>query len=342
MIEESSLAEFKRELKLLGEDMSILLVEDDMVLLRQMKRIMQNFFSRVDTASNGIEALACTERRKYEIVITDLTMPFMNGITLSRELKNRDSKQIIFVVSAHNEGDKLIELINLGIDGFVLKPLNMKLLLELLKKRCQALYDEKMKLRLSKLLDSAYLELKERSRVLEETLHALSLVKDQEEGFGTQEMSAAEFLALHTEDAELFSEELLTLEEAFQLLLLRYKEQSPSQSIDEVCRILRGYSDVLERLEFFHLLAEQLLFISETLQEIEDKRALLEEMLIYFTEILDHFESFRREIFEYKTNKNIFSMVSLILRQIATMRSTLHFFGTKSATQTQQYDFIIS
>lgn len=342
MKKEELIEEYKKELQLLAQDMSILLVEDDTVLRQQMKKVLEHFFSRVDCAGNGIEALAATEQRKYEMIITDLTMPYMNGITLSKELKARDARQSIIVVSAHNESEKLIELINLGVDGFVLKPLNIAHLLELLKKHCEALHNEAMKLRYSRLLDAAYTELKERSCALEETLRALAQAKGMKDITQEQEMSAEEFLELHKEDSLSLNEVMLDLEESFHLLLLHYTQQKGAQNIAEVSRILRRYSEIFEGLEFFHLLAEQLSFIVEMLEEIEDKEMLFTEMLVYFTEILEHFESFRREIFQYKTSKNIFSMVSLMLRQISTMRSTLHFLVTKDATQTQQYDFIIA
>lgn len=307
MKREELIEEYKRELQLLAQDMSILLVEDDGVLRQQMKKVLAHFFSRVDCAGNGIEALAATERRKYEIIITDLTMPYMNGITLTKELKDRDRKQSIFVVSAHNESEKLIELINLGVDGFLLKPLNTAHLLELLKKHCEALYNEQMKLRYSRLLDAAYVELQERSCALEETLKALAQAKGMKDLTQEQQMSAQEFLELHKEDSDSLSEELLGLEESFHLLLLHYTQQKAPQNIDEVSRILSAYSEIFERLEFFHLLAEQLSFVVEMLRDIDDKEMLFKEMLVYFTEILEHLESFRREIFQYKTSKNIFS-----------------------------------
>jgi YesN/AraC family two-component response regulator len=335
MKKETLIETYKQELQAVGQNMSILLVEDDLVLQSQMKKILLHFFARIDCANNGVEALTFYERRKYEIIITDLTMPVMNGIELAKEIKERDKTQSIFVASAHNESEKLIELINIGIDGFVLKPLNIALLLELLQKKCEALYNAKMKSYYSNLLDVTHEELKERNRVLEETLNTLAELKEKKEIRYEKVMSASEFLALHLEDATAINEELHLLEESFNYLLLGYGESKSHECLAEVSRIFKGYSGVLERLEFFHLLSQQIESVCESLEEMEQNERLLSKMMVHFTELFDQFELFRKEIFEYKSKTNIFLMVSKMLRQIAKMRSQLHILKNETATKAQ-------
>lgn len=141
MSKEELIAEYKKEMQESAKNINILLVDDDVILQGQMKKILGHFFARIDCAQNGVDALALYERRRYDIIITDLKMPLVGGVALAKEIKSRDREQSLFVVSAHNDSEKLIELINIGVDGFFLKPLSIITLLDMLKKRCQALYE---------------------------------------------------------------------------------------------------------------------------------------------------------------------------------------------------------
>ena len=70
----------------------------------------------------------------YDIVITDINMPVMSGVKLSREIKASNKKQVIIVISAHDEAKYLLDLINMGVDNFVLKPLDIGQFLGVLHK----------------------------------------------------------------------------------------------------------------------------------------------------------------------------------------------------------------
>jgi YesN/AraC family two-component response regulator len=336
MKREELIERYKKEMQRLGVEMSIMLVEDDLTLQAQMKKVLLHFFSRIDTADNGVEALKLYERRKYDIIITDLTMPFMNGIEVAREIKERDKTQSVFVVSAHNESEKLIELINIGVDGFVLKPLNIAHLLELLKKKSQALYDEKMKKHYSKLLDITHEELKERNRVLEETLRAFAEFQEEKEMEHEKVVSMQEFLALEIEDTPLINEELHVLEESFNFLLLSFHEYKNEERLIEVSKIFEGYSAVLERLGSFHLFAQQLNLLCEIFGKTQDKERVITTMMVHITELFDQLELFRKEVFEYKSKRNLSLLVSKMLRQISQMQSLLEILNNEIATQTQQ------
>jgi len=94
--------------------------------------------------TDGREALDTYNKNgeKFDIVITDIQMPNMNGIELSREIIKQNKKQKILITSAYNETEYFIELIKIGVSGFMQKPLNSIQMFEVIYEICQELSQE--------------------------------------------------------------------------------------------------------------------------------------------------------------------------------------------------------
>ncbi len=113
-----------------AEDLSILLVEDYEPLCSDILDILEDFFSLVVVAKNGKEALKLYEealledKKGFDIVLSDVQMPIMNGVELSQAIRKIDPQQSIIVLSAYTDSDILIDLINIGITKFITKPLD--------------------------------------------------------------------------------------------------------------------------------------------------------------------------------------------------------------------------
>ena len=139
-----------KEVSIYTNQLNILYVEDDTYLLEEMSEVLEDFFNSIDTAQNGAIALEKYEEYEkknhqfYDLVITDLNMPVMDGMELIKEIHELNPKQTIMVVSAHNESDRLIKLIQSGINNFVLKPVQPEQLLQMLAVTCQNIYAQKV------------------------------------------------------------------------------------------------------------------------------------------------------------------------------------------------------
>lgn len=133
MNSEQSIEQVLENLRENAKDINVLIVEDDEVLLGQLYTILIQFFRKIDKAKNGLLALNCVEKTKYDIIITDLTMPIVDGFELIETLKKENSKQEVLVISAHSDSETLLKIINLGVDGFILKPLDMSNLIKTLQ-----------------------------------------------------------------------------------------------------------------------------------------------------------------------------------------------------------------
>jgi CheY-like chemotaxis protein len=120
----------RRELKDLLKDSSLLFVDDEDSIRESFADMFPSFFKEVEVASDGLEALEKYKQRAFDLVISDIRMPNMDGIELSRAIKDINPKQPIIVVSAHSESEYFMQLIESGIDGFILKPIKPKLLFD--------------------------------------------------------------------------------------------------------------------------------------------------------------------------------------------------------------------
>ena len=112
------------------KEISVLLVEDEENVAIEMKNLLVEIFRKVDMAFDGQEALNCyfnyfkENKKHYDLIISDINMPNMNGIDLSKNIKNINPTQKIVILSAHNEVENLMDLIDVGIEQFILKPFN--------------------------------------------------------------------------------------------------------------------------------------------------------------------------------------------------------------------------
>lgn len=114
---------------------SVLIVDDELPILNQMSYMLEDFVANVYTASDGLEALDMLSKHKIDIVITDLLMPNMHGITLISEIKKRNLPlAAIIITTAHSETNYLLDAIKLRVDGYLLKPIMAEEMLDLIEK----------------------------------------------------------------------------------------------------------------------------------------------------------------------------------------------------------------
>lgn len=134
-----------------AKDISILFVEDDKGISKKMELLLYEIFSKIKVAFDGKEALEeyCnyykTNNEYPDLIITDIQMPNMDGIELIKHIYKENPNQKIIVLSAHNESEYLMELVNLGIYRFILKPMDYDNFFEIIFKISKEIYMEKYK-----------------------------------------------------------------------------------------------------------------------------------------------------------------------------------------------------
>ncbi len=111
---------------------TILLVDDDEVLIELNREILESAGYRVLVACSGREALEVHEMWKEDIdlIMLDMIMPGMGGAETFRELKKRDPRVSVIIISGYSLPDEVCRLLEEGCRGFLQKPFQMPVLLK--------------------------------------------------------------------------------------------------------------------------------------------------------------------------------------------------------------------
>ena len=152
----------------LTKELSVLYVEDEPNARTQLTGILEKLFANVLVAEDGEAGLRTyREAGNVDLIITDIQMPRMTGIEMIRTIKASNADQRALIISAHNELSFFTEAIRIGIDGFIIKPVNMEQLLETLNKIAETIQTHRENLRYQEHLEEI---VKERTKQLEEKM----------------------------------------------------------------------------------------------------------------------------------------------------------------------------
>ncbi len=135
-----------QELRDITKDLTILYVEDEQVTREQYENIFKLLFKEVTSSQDGEEAFEEYKKKKYDIVITDLTMPKKDGVSLISDILELNPSQHTIIMTAHNTSENLRNSIDFQVDGILLKPVVMDKLFQLLYKVSHQIYYEKKEL----------------------------------------------------------------------------------------------------------------------------------------------------------------------------------------------------
>lgn len=111
---------------MLSENLKILLVDDHQVVLEGLKIIFSEVPNCIVAAdvTNAKEALAILKKQKIDIVITDIKMPEINGIELTKQIKILHPEIKVLILSMHKDREFIRAAINVEADGYLLKSSN--------------------------------------------------------------------------------------------------------------------------------------------------------------------------------------------------------------------------
>jgi len=101
----------------------ILLADDHQIVLDGLKLILNNYphFEIIGEKENGKEVLDFIEIEKPDVLITDINMPVMDGITCSKKIKEKYPEIKIIILTMYSQKSFIKEIVSIGIDGCLLK-----------------------------------------------------------------------------------------------------------------------------------------------------------------------------------------------------------------------------
>ncbi len=106
----------------MARNYTALYVEDDLEIQQEMLNYMNKFFKKIVKADDGLEGLKAYQKEPFDLVITDLSMPKMNGLEMLEKIRFINKEQPVLITSAHSESEYMIKAIKIGIDGYIIKP----------------------------------------------------------------------------------------------------------------------------------------------------------------------------------------------------------------------------
>ena len=196
------------------QNLRLLYVEDDEAIATRLLSILESLFREVRYVKNGQEGLEAYDSFKPHLVLSDISMPKMNGIAMCQSIKSINPKQRFIFSTAHSESALLMQAITLNVDGYLVKPINHNAFLDLLGRVCKDIQVEIehsfYQSHLEKLVDEKTSELQNANRrllelndeiqnTLESTILSLGGVaesRSHETGLHVQRVAKyAEFLA---------------------------------------------------------------------------------------------------------------------------------------------------
>ncbi len=133
MVEIQDLLPYTKKLKLLCVD-----AED--VTRQSLVKTFSRVFAQVDDADNGYDGLNHYKINQHDLVITETDLPSYSAVQMIEQMKKISPSQHVIVISHKQDAQTLLTWSNMGIEGFVTKPLNMQNLLECMYKSCIQLY----------------------------------------------------------------------------------------------------------------------------------------------------------------------------------------------------------
>ncbi len=113
-----------KKLRDIARDISVLYVEDEDELRRGVVLYLKKLFGVVKDAPNGEDAFEIFKNESIDIVIIDIRMPKMDGLELAKRIKEIKPEQEIAVISAYTEYEYFINFIELGVSGYIIKPID--------------------------------------------------------------------------------------------------------------------------------------------------------------------------------------------------------------------------
>ncbi len=118
-----------------GERPSVLVIEDNDVFQSFLHRFLITKDIEVTLASNGLEGLEAIEKKHFDLIITDLKMPKMDGMEFLKNLRlSKKDHSTVIVLTAYGEMDNYVQALNWDVFEFLHKPVDIDVLSDIVGK----------------------------------------------------------------------------------------------------------------------------------------------------------------------------------------------------------------
>jgi len=120
-----------------SKNINLLYVEDNKDTKEATLMILEEFFDNVKVATNGEDGLALFKMSKIDLVITDINIPKLNGLNMIEAIRKINKEIFVIILSAHDDSDFFRKSISLGVNSYLLKPIDITQFSDVLKRVVQ-------------------------------------------------------------------------------------------------------------------------------------------------------------------------------------------------------------
>ena len=298
------------------KDLTVLYVEDELYIQEQSKKCFNKLIKSITMASDGIEALNIYEKESFDIVITDIVMPNMNGLELSKKIKEINLHQPIIVVSAHNEPEYLIEFINLNIRQFIQKPIVFEDILLTLYTESKNIFNNKMIEKYRESLEEINKDSKEKNIELQKVKRILDIKLTQISTSYMKDNTDEDFSksVLDTESINELKEFEKDVSGA--ILLTELSKNSTPLNIKLLGYVFQNYAKVLSPYPDYNDFKEKIELLGNTIVDTPEKFILEIENIFKFLESLIYVLKIWRDSLEENNVNKAFILQKSIINDI--------------------------
>ncbi len=124
------------------KNFTILYVEDQEMVRKNAVEFLNRVAKEVIEAKDGKEAISLWKEHKPDIIITDISMPRLNGIDMASYIRAHDTNVQIIIATAHSDTEYLLKAVELQLVKYIIKPITKNKLIDALEKSIKLIEDK--------------------------------------------------------------------------------------------------------------------------------------------------------------------------------------------------------
>ena len=307
------------ELKQVTQDLSVLYVEDEKMIRDGLLGSLKQLFKEVEVAEDGAVGWELYKNADFHLVITDISMPNMNGITMIENIMEKNPEARIIVTSAQNDAEKLLTLINLGVDRFLTKPISKINLINALYTVCSSISNKRQ-------IRAYHLELEQKIRLLNTQMKKENVKTKLAQATNTEEKNTPGYDDYFSNIAQEDIHELIDLSEELDsdILLAFQNSRIDPTYVTRLAQRYNNYGNVLCRYMIFNEIGS---LIRQMSSELDVHQQTFIDHTSSILELLESFNftliTFRKNVLEKESsnptfyNPSILSDASMIINLLS-------------------------
>jgi len=263
------------------QTITVLYVEDEAILQKEVCENLAPFLKEIILASNGEDAFEIYNQKKdiIDIIITDINMPKMNGIEFVDKLREINKEIPVIYTTAFSDNSYIFKTIEQLISGYILKPVDIEKLLDAIGKAAITIENKRLKESLEKEVALKTKELKEQYEKLHKQYYTDSLTQLPNRKALMRDLESLDQLFLALIDIDKFrSINEIYGEEVADLVLIKVGNLLKEYAKEKECFVYRINSDE------FVLVKQHYDKITDCIEQTSKTRSMIQNESIYIEE----------------------------------------------------------